>query len=85
MKPIVLCLVVSLSLATLVVAILLKGNKEAAAKKKEGFLSSGNEFPIGMAVTVALVLVVFMVAFFSFYSFPKAPNVLPRNGYYNLM
>ena len=85
MKTTTLCIVVSLSIAILVIAILYQNPK----KTSEGFEVAANAKEIGMGVAIALgiLAVIFGGFFLFFYSFPKQPNVVavPRKSfYYNL-
>jgi Flp pilus assembly protein protease CpaA len=76
MKTTTLCIVVCVSLAVLVVAILLK--KPAKKQTKEGFEVPANakEIGIGIAIALAILLLVFGGFFMFFYSTPKQPNVV---------
>lgn len=80
MKPTTFCLIVSLAVAVLVIAILCQGPKK---KQKEGFQSNGIQMGIGMAVLVLLVL---FAGFFLFYwNVPnQPPNFARKISYFNL-
>ena len=84
MKTTTLCIVVCVSIAVLVVAILLK--KPAKKQTKEGFEVTANakEIGIGIAIALAILLLVFGGFFMFFYSIPKQPNVVinPRRSFY---
>jgi hypothetical protein len=75
MKTTTLCLLVSLSLAALVVTILWPRPKQ---ETKEPFATDVKEVGIGIAIGIGIVVVIFASFFFYFYSVPKEPNVLPR-------
>ena len=80
MKTTTLCLVVTLALTVLILAILWQGPKK---KPKEGFATNVKEVGIGVAIGIAIILVVFLGFFVYFYSFPKQPNVvIPRRSLY---
>lgn len=76
MKTTTLCIVVCVSLAVLVVAILLQ--KPAKKQTKEGFEVPANakEIAIGIAIALGILLLVFGGFFMFFYSTPKQPNVV---------
>ena len=81
MKPWLFCLAISLSLAVLVVAILLKGPKP---KTKEGF-QIDNQVNMGLLIGAGVLMVIFGGFFLFFYSFPKKPNVVVRiPAYFNM-
>lgn len=82
MKTTTLCIVVCVSLATIVVAILLQ--KPAKKETKEGFEVPANakEIGIGVAIALGIVFIVFAGFFIFYYSLPKQPNLImaPRRG-----
>ena len=65
MKPALFCLVATLAVTTLIVAILLQ-----KPKKKEGFVDFIQQMPVAIGLGV-LVLIVFAVSFLFFYSQAK--------------
>jgi hypothetical protein len=88
MKTTTLYIVVSLSIAVLVIATLYQ--KPVQTKKsKEGFEVTANakEIGIGVAIALGILLVIFGGFFVFFYSHPKQPNVVVpsrKSFYYNL-
>ena len=84
MKTTTLCIVVCVSLATIVVAILLQ--KPAKKQTKEGFEVPANakEIGIGIAIALGILILVFGGFFMFYYSTPKQPNVVmaPRRSIY---
>jgi hypothetical protein len=77
MKTTTLCLVISLAVSVLFIAILLQGPTK---KTKEGFAMNVEEVGIGVAIGIGVCLVVFAGFFFFFYSVPKKVNVIPMRG-----
>ena len=84
MKTTTLCLVVSLAVSVLIVAILLQGSKKK--QTKEGFSTNVQEVGMGVGIGIAVILVVFFGFFLYFYTSPKQPNVIASrySMYYNL-
>lgn len=78
MKDSTLCILVSLSVAVLVFAILFQRSK------KENFEADlkREEVGIGIAIGISIVLVIFGIFFLYYYSFPKPPNAvrMPQKG-----
>ena len=82
MKTTTLCLVVTLAITVLILAILWQGPKK---KTKEGFATDAKEVGIGIGIGIAVILVVFFGFFLYFYSFPKKPNVVTLPLYRNMV
>jgi uncharacterized BrkB/YihY/UPF0761 family membrane protein len=81
MKPWLFALAISLSLATLIGAILLKGPQK---KQKEGF-QTNNSVNMGLVIGGVVLVVIFGGFFLFFYSVPKRPNAaIGRTPYFNL-
>lgn len=81
MKESTLSLLVSLSVAALVLALLFQ---RPTQKRKENFEADlkGKEIGIGIAIGAGILVVIFIAFFFYFYSFPKPPNAvrIPQRG-----
>lgn len=80
MKTTTLCLVISLAISVLIIAILLQGPAKKTKETKEGFAMNVEEVGIGIAIGIGVCLVVFAGFFFFFYSVPKKANVIPMRG-----
>ena len=80
MNPILQCLLITISLIVLLLAIL----QPQTRKTKEPFVAELQQGSIGISVGVGLILL-FLGLFFVYSSIPKEPNVIPRRStYYNL-
>lgn len=78
MKTTTLCIIVCVSIAVLVVALLVQ---RPVKQEKEGF-NTIQDISIGVGIGAGIILLIFGLFFLFYYFYPKQPNVIvdPRRG-----